>query len=67
MEFYVSKDTRKCKALTIAYRGAPDRFSFSFSFLSGEGGGLLVTLADTPSLVTLCSQAIEGSISWQFA
>ena len=39
----------------------------SFSFLSGEDGGLPGTLADTPSRVTLFCQAVEGSISWQFA
>lgn len=33
MEFYVSKDTRKCKALTIAYSGAHYRFPFSSPFL----------------------------------
>ena len=39
----------------------------SFSFLSGEDGGLPGSLADTPSRVTLFCQAVEGSISWQFA
>lgn len=33
MEFYVSKDTRKCKALTIAFSRAHYRFPFSFSSL----------------------------------
>lgn len=34
VEFYVSKDARKCKALTIAFSRAHYRFPFSFSSLS---------------------------------
>lgn len=33
VEFYVSKDTRICKALTIAHSQAHYRFPFSFSSL----------------------------------